>query len=250
VRLYTRNAYDWTARLPAIAAAAQMIRATSFAIGGEAVVLGSDGLSRFDELRHREAAQSAMLYAFDLIEHDGQDLDRKGALARLLRDTEVGILLNEHVCRGRSDGVCPRLPTGGRGCRSKRIDCAYRSRPQSPRGGISLRLQPHKKAPHFCQRNSRDRPSSRPWFDLCCAALHGTMRGTAMAVIEAAVTTAVVGAWETSTLAERHREMAEEYHRLSTINSSAEVRSYNLRMAEHYSLLADVEKQGARVLRR
>ena len=71
-----------------------------------------------------------------------------------------------------------------------------------------------------------------------------------MAVIEAAVTTAVVGAWETSTLAERHREMAEEYHRLSTINSSAEVRSYNLRMAEHYSLLADVEKQGARALRR
>jgi bifunctional non-homologous end joining protein LigD len=103
VRLYTRNAYDWTARLPAIAAAAERIKAKSFTIDGEAVVLGPDGLSRFDDLRRREAARTAVLYAFDLIEHDGQDLrdhrflDRKAALARLLRDTEAGILLNEHV---------------------------------------------------------------------------------------------------------------------------------------------------------
>jgi ATP dependent DNA ligase domain len=74
VRLYTRNAYDWTVRLPAIATAAARINAKSFTIDGEAVVLGPDGLSRFDELRRREAAHSAMLYAFDLIEHDGRDL--------------------------------------------------------------------------------------------------------------------------------------------------------------------------------
>jgi len=49
VRLYTRNAYDWTVRLP-------------------------DGLSRFDELRRREAARTAILYAFDLIEHDSERL--------------------------------------------------------------------------------------------------------------------------------------------------------------------------------
>jgi bifunctional non-homologous end joining protein LigD len=93
VRLYTRNAYDWTARLPAMAAAAQRIKAKSFTIDGEAVVLGPDGLSHFDDLRRREAARTAFLYAFDLIEHDGQDLrdlpflDRKAALAQLLRDT-------------------------------------------------------------------------------------------------------------------------------------------------------------------
>jgi len=34
-------------------------------------VLGPDGLSRFDDLRRREAARTAILYAFDLIEHDG-----------------------------------------------------------------------------------------------------------------------------------------------------------------------------------
>jgi bifunctional non-homologous end joining protein LigD len=90
-RLCTRNAYDWTVRLPAIAAAAQRIKAKRFTIDGEAVILGPDGLSRFDELRRREAAHRAMLYAFDLIEHDGQDLrdlpflDRKAALEHLTK---------------------------------------------------------------------------------------------------------------------------------------------------------------------
>jgi len=41
--------------------------------------------------------------AFDLIERDGEDmsnrrfLNRKAALARLLRHTEAGILFNEHI---------------------------------------------------------------------------------------------------------------------------------------------------------
>jgi bifunctional non-homologous end joining protein LigD len=103
VRLYSRNAYDWTVRLAAIAAEAKRIKAKSFTIDGEAVVLGPDGLSRFEELSRREAARTAILYAFDLIEHNGEDLrdrpflERKAALARLLRDTKTGFLLNEHI---------------------------------------------------------------------------------------------------------------------------------------------------------
>jgi len=64
---------------------------------------GPDGLSRFDELRRRTAAHTAILYVFDLIEHDGEGLrnlrflDRKAALARLLHDTKAGILLNERA---------------------------------------------------------------------------------------------------------------------------------------------------------
>jgi hypothetical protein len=53
---------------------AARIDAKSFTIDGEAVVLGPDGLSRFDELRRREAARTAILYAFDLIEHDSERL--------------------------------------------------------------------------------------------------------------------------------------------------------------------------------
>jgi bifunctional non-homologous end joining protein LigD len=60
VRLYSRNAYGWTARLAAIAAAAELVKAKSFTINCEAVVLGPDGLSRFEGLRGRAAADMAM----------------------------------------------------------------------------------------------------------------------------------------------------------------------------------------------
>jgi bifunctional non-homologous end joining protein LigD len=64
---------------------------------------GPGGLSRFEELSGREAARTAIPYAFDLIEHDGEDpracpfLEREAALAWLLRDPGSGILLSEHV---------------------------------------------------------------------------------------------------------------------------------------------------------
>jgi bifunctional non-homologous end joining protein LigD len=135
VRLYSRNAYDWTARLPAIAAAAERIKAKSFTIDGEAVVLGPDGLSRFDELRRRTAAQTAILYAFDLIKHDGEDLrnlpflDRKTALARLLRDVEAGILLNEHIAEDGPTVFAHACRLGAEGIVSKKVDGTYRSGP-------------------------------------------------------------------------------------------------------------------------
>ena len=135
VRLYTRTAYDWTARLPAIAAAAGRIKAKSFTIDGEAVVVGPDGLSRFDDLRRREAARTAILYAFDLIEHDGEDLRdrpflaRKTALARLLRDTDAGIVLNEHIAGDGPTVFAHACRLGAEGIVSKKLDGTYRSGP-------------------------------------------------------------------------------------------------------------------------
>jgi len=128
VRLYSRNGYDLTAKLSAIAATAERIKAKSFTIDGEAVVVGPDGLSRFEDLRRREAAHGALLYAFDLIEHDGEDLrdhpflDRKAALARLLRDTEAGILLNEHVAEDGPTVFAHACRLGAEGIVSKRVD--------------------------------------------------------------------------------------------------------------------------------
>jgi bifunctional non-homologous end joining protein LigD len=133
VRLYSRNAYDWTPRLAAIAATAQGIKAKSSTIDGEAVVLGLDGLSVFDELRRREATDTAILYAFDLIERDGEDmrnlsfLRRKAALARLLRNTEAGILFNEHIAQDGPSVFAHACRLGAEGIVSKRIDSTYRS---------------------------------------------------------------------------------------------------------------------------
>jgi bifunctional non-homologous end joining protein LigD len=135
VRLYSRNACDWTERLAAIAAVAGLIKAKSFTIDGEAVVLGPDGLSRFEELSRREAARTAILYAFDSIEYDGDDLrdrpflERKAALARLLRDTEAGILLNEHITEEGATVFAHACRLGAEGIVSKRVDGTYRSGP-------------------------------------------------------------------------------------------------------------------------
>ena len=95
----------------------------------------SDGLSRFEELNRREAADTAILYAFDLIEHYGEDmrnrpfLDRKAALARLLRNTEAGILFNEHIAEDGPVVFVLACRLGAEGIVSKRVDGTYRSGP-------------------------------------------------------------------------------------------------------------------------
>jgi bifunctional non-homologous end joining protein LigD len=72
VRLFTRRGYNWTDRYPAIAAAAGKLRAKSFTLDGEAVVVGHDGVAVFDALHRRHKASEALLSAFDLLERTGR----------------------------------------------------------------------------------------------------------------------------------------------------------------------------------
>ena len=64
-------------------------RRTSFLIDGEAVIARDDGTPDFHALRSRRRGYEAMLFAFDLLEHDGDDLrdlpviERKRRLAKL-----------------------------------------------------------------------------------------------------------------------------------------------------------------------
>jgi hypothetical protein len=90
-------------------------------------------LARLDgELRRRAAARTGILYAF---EHDGEDLcnlpflDWKAALARRLRDTEAGILLNEHISEDGPTVFAHACQLRAEGIVSKRADRAYRSGP-------------------------------------------------------------------------------------------------------------------------
>jgi hypothetical protein len=149
---------DWKAI--SIAAAAERIKAKSFTIDGEAVVLGPDGLSRFDELRRREAMRTAILYAFDLIERDGEDLrnrpflDRKDALARLLLGTEMGILLNEQIADDGPTVFAHACRLGAEGIVSKRVDGTYRSK---------QRLPPTRTCSHRSQNRLRRMSLQRRW---------------------------------------------------------------------------------------
>jgi ATP-dependent DNA ligase len=134
VRLYSRKANDWTARLPAIAKGAAGLKAKSFTIDGEAVVIGENGLTDFDALRRRDAGEVAMLYAFDLIEYDGDDLralpleTRKATLASLLRKPTT-IRLSEHVEADGPDVFAQACQLGAEGIVSKRLGSRYRSGP-------------------------------------------------------------------------------------------------------------------------
>ena len=134
VRLLTRNGHDWTGRFPLIAEAAGALRARSFLIDGEAVACDGDGLPVFDRLRYRRQDGAVFLFAFDLLELNGQDLRRealeirKRELAKLLRNARLGLHLNEHADDLPADVVFRHAcKMGLEGIVSKRLGSRYRS---------------------------------------------------------------------------------------------------------------------------
>jgi bifunctional non-homologous end joining protein LigD len=135
VRLFTRRGYDWSGRYPAIAVTAMLLRARSFTLDGEAVVCGPDGVAIFDALHRRGTVTKAMLYAFDLLELDGEDLrhmpllDRKRRLARLLGGRRLGIALSDHTDEDGTTIFRQACLMGLEGIVSKRLSAPYRSGP-------------------------------------------------------------------------------------------------------------------------
>jgi bifunctional non-homologous end joining protein LigD len=103
IRLLTRNGNDFTGRYPLIVEALDALRVRSCVIDGEAVACDGDGLSIFEKLRWRHHDGHVFMWAFDLLELNGQDLRRepievrKATLARLLKKAQVGLQFNEHI---------------------------------------------------------------------------------------------------------------------------------------------------------
>jgi bifunctional non-homologous end joining protein LigD len=135
VRLFTRRGYDWSDRYPAIAVTATLLRARSFTLDDEALVCGPDGVAIFDALHRRGTVSEAMLYAFDLLELDGEDLrglslaDRKKRLARLLGRRRIGIVLSDHTDQDGALLFMHACRMGLEGIVSKRLTAPYRSGP-------------------------------------------------------------------------------------------------------------------------
>jgi bifunctional non-homologous end joining protein LigD len=133
VRLFTRNGYNFADRFPRIANAINNLSVRSCLIDGEAIVVGTTGLSVFELLRYRQHDAAAILCAFDLIELDGKDMrraaleERKHSLANVLYRERDGIVFNQHYD---GDGAIIFKQACSLGCEgivSKRLGSPYRS---------------------------------------------------------------------------------------------------------------------------
>jgi bifunctional non-homologous end joining protein LigD len=119
------------------------VAARSFTIDGEAVVCGSDGVAVFEALHRRHRATEAILYAFDLLELDGEDLrpvplgERKARLAKLLGRKTGGIIFNEHTDENGATVFRHACKLGLEGIVSKRLSKPY----QSGRSGHWLKVK-------------------------------------------------------------------------------------------------------------
>jgi bifunctional non-homologous end joining protein LigD len=96
VRVFSRNGHDWSDRYPGIVRAAAKLRCRSAIIDGEAIVQNGHGASDFEGLQSAlsKHGHNIILYAFDLLHLDGNDLrqrtllDRRADLHALIGDDD------------------------------------------------------------------------------------------------------------------------------------------------------------------
>jgi bifunctional non-homologous end joining protein LigD len=133
VRLYSRPGNDLTHRFPLIVETLARLRWRSCIIDGEAVACDNNGVTSFNRVRYRRYDESIFLYAFDLIELNGDDLrrdplgGRKATLEMILAKAGAGIQFNEHMEGDGGTVFRHACKLGLEGIVSKRKDSAYRS---------------------------------------------------------------------------------------------------------------------------
>jgi ATP-dependent DNA ligase len=118
-------------RLALIVETLARLRSRSCIIDGEAVACDDNGIASFDLVRRHRANDSVFLYAFDLIELNGDDMRRdplevrKATLRSMLAKAGLGLRFNmegdgptvfAHACKMGLEGIV-----------SKRKDSMYRS---------------------------------------------------------------------------------------------------------------------------
>jgi bifunctional non-homologous end joining protein LigD len=133
VQLFTRRGFDWTDRYPRIRQAAAALPAASVTIDGEAVCCDEAGVAVFEKLHSRNHDAEAFLYAFDLLELEGEDWrprpleERKDRLAKLIADAPAGLQYSEHMEGDGAAIFAHACKLGFEGIVSKRRDHIYRS---------------------------------------------------------------------------------------------------------------------------
>jgi bifunctional non-homologous end joining protein LigD len=135
VRLWSRNAIEWTAKVPELAKAVASLKLKSAQLDGEMIAV-QDGRDDFNALQARLSAESKapLLYMlFDMPHLNGKSLrdvplvERKAALAALLQKHPHALLRYSDHQIGRGEDVFAQAKSAGlEGIVSKRVDSFYR----------------------------------------------------------------------------------------------------------------------------
>jgi bifunctional non-homologous end joining protein LigD len=136
VRLWTRQARDVTRHFEQITVAMARLPVESVLLDGEAVVFRADGHSDFHALTSRGGGMEAVMVAFDILHHAGEDIrrepieSRRDQVARLVAGQNHllfsqaidgdGPEIFEHACRLGAEGIISKRR--GSSYRSGRVD--------------------------------------------------------------------------------------------------------------------------------
>ncbi|GAU84707.1 non-homologous end-joining DNA ligase [Bosea sp. BIWAKO-01] len=150
VRILTRGGHDCTNRFPTVAEATKVLRVYSAILDGEAVVLDEQGRSDFSALQNAlggrggtRNAHLAVMFAFDILYLNGQDLrrmplaERRDLLAPVIQGAAPGIMLSEEVDADGPAFLTLACELGLEGIIAKRRNTPYRS----GRGGEWLKIK-------------------------------------------------------------------------------------------------------------
>jgi len=132
-RAYTRSGLDWSDKFAPILKEAAKLKVRTALIDGEAVVLDGQGKSNFQALQASLKGGKAdlVLFAFDLLSLDGEDLrseplvKRKERLAKIVGQGKGAIRFSEHI-RGQGEKLLNSFCQAGlEGVVSKRAESKY-----------------------------------------------------------------------------------------------------------------------------
>ncbi len=134
-KVFTRSGLDWTERFPGVAAAAARLRTDGSMMDGEIVAFDEQGRTDFSSLQKsiKAGGRNLTYFAFDLVEHDGDDIrslplvERKERLQTLLGAGSAPLVFSPHVEGSAAAVLGATCEAGHEGIVVKRAADPYRS---------------------------------------------------------------------------------------------------------------------------